>query len=293
MDKEKLAIERIKAASKMSMTVYGKPLIITTSGGKDSSVCVALAVAAGIPFEVMHNHTTIDAPETVRFIQSEFARLENRGIQCTKNMPTYKGQRTSMWDLILKKLIPPTRIKRYCCEVLKERGGVGRFIVTGVRWAESKKRENGRGIYERNHKEPEKRIILANDNDEKRLLFENCRLKAKRTCNPIIDWQDADVWDYIESEHIPVNPLYQCGFSRIGCVGCPLASTRTRQFEFAKYPKYKQAYIRTFGKMIEERKRRGLPVARENAVDEFHWWMEDGVLPGQLFLDTEEMGEWD
>ncbi len=79
MDKERMAIKRLQEASKMSLQIYGQPLIVTTSGGKDSSVCVELAQRAGIPFEVMHNHTTADAPETVYFVRSEFHRLENGG----------------------------------------------------------------------------------------------------------------------------------------------------------------------------------------------------------------------
>lgn len=145
-DKVDIAIQRLQTASQMSLTYYKQPLIVTTSGGKDSSVCVALAQAAGIPFEIMQNHTTADAPETVYFVRQEFKRLEGLGIKCTINYPVYKGQRTSMWDLIPQKLMPPTRIVRYCCSVLKERGGAGRFIVTGVRWAESASRKNNRGI---------------------------------------------------------------------------------------------------------------------------------------------------
>ncbi len=38
MDKESKAIERIKMASEMSLGYYGKPLICTYSGGKDSTV---------------------------------------------------------------------------------------------------------------------------------------------------------------------------------------------------------------------------------------------------------------
>lgn len=78
MDKEHAAITRLQEASSMSLQIYRQPLIITTSGGKDSSVCVALAERAGILFEVMHNHTTADAPETVRFVRDEFRRLEER-----------------------------------------------------------------------------------------------------------------------------------------------------------------------------------------------------------------------
>lgn len=290
MDKEQTAIDRIQEASRMSIQVYKQPLVVTTSGGKDSSVCVALAERAGIPFEVQHNHTTADAPETVYFVREEFKRLEALGIKCTINYPVYKGQRTSMWNLIPQKLLPPMRNRRYCCEVLKERGGAGRFIVTGVRWAESEKRKNGRGIYETMPSDKAKKVILNNDNDDRRRLFESCRLQAKRVCNPIIDWTEADVWEYINSEHLPLNPLYQCGWSRVGCIGCPMAGTKGRQKEFARYPIYQQNYIRAFDRMLQERKRKGKTQGTwdrdaTTSEDVFHWWMEDGILPGQTNLD--------
>lgn len=296
-DKFDIAIERLKTASKMSLAYYKQPLAVTTSGGKDSSVCVALAQAAGIPFEVMHNHTTADAPETVYFVREEFKRLEGLGIKCTISYPIYKGQRTSMWALIPQKLIPPTRLIRYCCSILKERGGAGRFITTGVRWAESVSRKKNRGIYEASPADKDKRVILNNDNDERRRLFETCTLRAKRMCNPIIDWTDTDVWDYIESEHIPVNPLYQCGFSRIGCIGCPMAGTAGRQWEFARYPKYQEMYIRAFDRMLEERRRCGKIDGSWRAgftgQDIFHWWMKDGVLPGQMEFSDLDVDEED
>lgn len=287
-DKEHIAIERLKAASDMSLSHYKKPLVVTTSGGKDSSVCVALAERAGIPFEVMHNHTTVDAPETVYFVRAEFKRLEEKGINCIINYPHYKGERVTMWSLIPQKLMPPTRLVRYCCSILKERGGAGRFITTGVRWAESAKRKN-RGIYETMPSDPRKKIILNNDNDDHRRLFETCTLKSKRTCNPIIDWTDADVWEFLEAGKIQVNPLYGCGFSRVGCVGCPMAGKAGRRVEFARYPTYREAYIRAFDRMLEERRRRGRTLGTwgqdATARDVFHWWMEDGTLPGQIELD--------
>lgn len=86
---------------------------------------------------------------------------------------------------------------------------------------------------------------------------------------------------------IPVNPLYKCGYSRVGCVGCPMAGKAGRNAEFARYPKYQEAYIRAFGRMLEERKRRGRTTKQswETGRDVFHWWIEDGVLPGQIELD--------
>lgn len=284
-DKVDVAIQRLKTASDMSLKVYGLPLVVTTSGGKDSSVCVSLAQKAGVPFEVLHSHTTVDAPETVRFIREEFKRLENAGIKCTVDRPRYKGQPVSMWTLIPQKLMPPSIFSRYCCDVLKEHGGKNRFITTGVRWAESVKRENTRGIYETLPKNRKNKVLLNNDNDDKRRLFETCAPKAKRVCNPIIDWSDRDVWDYIAEEKLPVNPLYHCGFHRVGCVGCPMAGTKGMQKGFAIWPWFKRAYIRAFDRMIEERKRKGLPTEWKSGVECFHWWINDGVLPGQMALE--------
>ena len=284
MDLEHLGIERLQAASDMSLQHYGLPLVITDSGGKDSAVIKELARRAGIPFEVMHNHTTADAPETIRFIRSEAKRFEDMGIKYTINMPMYKGKRTSMWSLIPQKLMPPTRLVRYCCSVLKETGGAGRFIATGVRWAESANRKNSRGIYEKNG-DKEHRIILNNDNDDRRMLFENCRLKAKRTVNPIIDWTDDDVWDFLTSDDAPpCNPLYCEGWKRVGCVGCPMAGQAGREFQFARFPKYKDLYLLAFRNLLAERAVRGKYMNWETPMDVFNWWMEYDVLTGQMDL---------
>lgn len=287
MDKEQKAIERLKLASEMSLAYYGQPLIVTTSGGKDSDVCLALTLRAGIPFEVQHSHTTADAPETVYHVREQFRRLELLGIKCTVNKPVYKGASVTMWSLIPQKLMPPTRLMRYCCAVLKEQGGTGRMITTGVRWAESTKRKNNRGIYEVAGK-GKATIMLTNDNDDSRRLFETCTIKAKRVCNPIIEWTDADVWNFINAERIKTNPLYQCGFSRVGCIGCPMAGRAGRQMEFARYPTYERAYIRAFDRMLKVRREKGLLTKWDTAEDVMHWWMEDGVLPGQIGFDEVE-----
>lgn len=290
MDKEQQAIERLRLAAEMSEAYYdGAPLIVTTSGEKDSDVCLRLAEAAGIRYEVQHNHTSADAPETVYHVRDTFRRLEEKGVKCTINWPTYKGQPVTMWSLIPQKLMPPTRLVRYCCAILKEQAGKDRMITTGVRWAESAKRKQNRGIYEAGRE-----LILSNDNDDTRRLFEDCRLKAKRVCNPIIDWTDLDVWDYIKSEHIRTNPLYCEGFSRVGCIGCPMAGKRGREIEFARWPTYRSAYIRAFEKMLEVRKERGKMNGTcrigTTGEDVFNWWMEYDIVPGQIAFEELEDG---
>lgn len=199
-------------------------------------------------------------------------------------VPDIRGGRTSLWRLIRQKKIPPTRKFRYCCAILKEQGGAGNFYVTGVRHAESTKRKE-RGAFERQHKDKEKRIILMNDNDIERRMFENCKTKAKRVCNPIIDWTDREVWEYLRDKKIPVNPLYAEGFCRVGCIGCPMAG-KHRYAEFGRWPKFKTLYLLAFEKMIEERRKAGLTSRMNwNTPEEvFRWWMEDRNLDGQTSL---------
>ena len=283
---EHMAIDRLKHASEMSLNHYKKPLVICISGGKDSSVITELAIRSGIPVEFMHNHTTADAPDTVHFVRSEFKRLEELGYQCTINMPTYKGNRVSMWSLIPQKRMPPTRIVRYCCSVLKEKGGSGRFIATGVRWAESASRKNYRGVFERLGSSKKNKLILNNDNDERRRLFENCQMKAKMVVNPIIDWNDDDVYAFLKDAKRAINPLYSDGWSRVGCIGCPMAGKKCRQLSFHRWPKYKNLYLLAFENMILERKRAGLSMENwETAHDVFNWWMQYDIFPGQMKMD--------
>lgn len=286
-DLEQTAMERLRFAAEMSLRVYKQPLVITYSGGKDSDVLLHLAGKAGIQYEVLHSLTTADAPETVRHVLDTFRRLELTGVKCDIDAHVRPdGTRTTMWNLIPRKLMPPTRLVRYCCKELKESSGRGRWIATGVRWAESAKRKQ-RGVLESLHRDKNKKLTLMNDNDESRMLIEDCQLKGTRVINAIIDWKEADVLEYCAEEKICMNPLYACGWKRVGCIGCPMAG-KHRNVQFARYPKIKAAYIRAFDRMLAELQKRGLPSYWQTGDDVMHWWMEDGVLPGQMVFDGME-----
>ena len=41
--------------------------------------------------------------------------------------------------------------------------------------------------------------------------------------NPLINWSEQDVWDYINNHNIPFNPLHKKGFASIGCQPCTRA----------------------------------------------------------------------
>ena len=272
-------------------------LYLAFSGGKDSVVTKRLLDMSGAKYDAHYRVTSVDPPELVRFIRDSYPDVD-------REVPRDDtGKPITMWNLIPRKLMPPTRLVRYCCEELKESGGEGRMTATGVRWAESKNREDNQGvvtIMSRSvHKEldgntdfrPTRQggVMLMNDNDENRKLVEFCYRRHKTTLNPIIDWTDAEIWQFIRQEKIPYCCLYDEGFHRLGCIGCPMATRHGRSIEFARWPKYKTAYLHAFEKMIQERVQRGKIDGTwrlgTDPMEVFHWWMQDGVMPGQFVME--------
>lgn len=148
-EKVEEAQRALKLAADMSREYYGKPLIVTYSGGKDSDVMLHLAETTLTPgeFEVLNSHTTVDAPETVYHIREVFSRLKAHGIKTSIDYHIDEtGNPVTMWNLIPRKLMPPTRIVRYCCKVLKESGTPHRLVSVGVREDESTNRQ-GRDLF--------------------------------------------------------------------------------------------------------------------------------------------------
>ena len=94
------------------------------------------------------------------------------------------------------------------------------------------------------------------DNDAERRTVEQCFRTNKTMLNPIVDWSDEDVWDFLDNiAKVPHCELYDQGYKRLGCIGCPMSSNQEEELE--RYPKYKAHYMRAFARMLEERDRRG------------------------------------
>lgn len=178
-----------------------------------------------------------------------------------------------MWGLIVKKRVPPTRFARYCCYELKEHGGDRRFVVTGVRWAESLKRRNNRGILEISFRSKRQKIMLIDDNNEARKMIEQCQMKSKHILNPIVDWEDEDVWEFIKGNNLPYCKLYDKGFKRLGCIGCPIQGKKGMIRDFDRWPTYKVMYIKSFQKMVDKRIEDGLKTDWKTGEEVFNWWL--------------------
>lgn len=300
----------LKTAAKMSKIYYHKPLIITYSGGKDSDVILKLAMECldEEDFEVMNSHTTVDAPETVYYIRDKFKHLNDIGIKATSQMAHYEdGTPKTMWNLIVDKQMPPTRFMRYCCKELKETSTPNRFVATGVRSSESVMRR-GRDFFGILMPKKKDALYYSLDRVKENLadalhrggqdvsaldckFIEEAKKNNDLICSPIYEWTDIDVWDFIRGRNMDYNPLYDKGFTRVGCIGCPLSTEQVKELEM--YPKYKENYIKAFDRMLEKRRSVGKDditgkVGLHRWTDGetvYRWWINDQTVPGQINIE--------
>lgn len=209
------------------------------SGGKDSVTIYDLAVRACVKFDAHYNVSPIDPPEVYEFIKNRYP-----SIQWDKHA---KG----FWKRFLTEG-PPMRLQRWCCGMIKEAGGQGRHIVTGIRYAESTSRKS-RAVYEPSTRRPNTHFL-----------------------HPIIDWSDSDVWEYIWERKLPYCSLYDEGFKRIGCVLCPFQSPKQTQRDLVKFPKIAANWRRALERYYAVRIQRGTPLSFTSAQEYWEWWLSRG-----------------
>ena len=256
VDKVEMAIQRLRSFEPQ------EGYYVAFSGGKDSQCVYHLCRLGGVKFDAHYAVTSVDPPELVRFIRQNYPDV------IFERQHDKDGKPITMWSLIASHTLPPTRKVRYCCAALKEPGGDGRVVVTGVRWAESINRRYTHGVvgfrgkpkgtaklsdelgaeYKLNKHGD---VIMNDDNDANRRMVEQCYRTRKTMVNPIVDWTDEDVWEFLNENNIPQCSLYDEGFTRLGCIGCPLSGSRNMIRDFERWPKYKELYIRAFQRMID------------------------------------------
>lgn len=173
-----------------------KKIAVAFSGGKDSLVALHLAMQVIESPLVIFNNTTVEFPETLRFV-SELAG--SWGIKIEVASPPRNLLR------VVKKKGWATHENRWCCHFCKERPTMETMEqkevdaeITGTIRTES--------IYRRSltpFRPPKKDPSIFR-------------------INPIYDWNMQEVWAYIRKNNLPYNPLYEMGYRRIGCWCCPL-----------------------------------------------------------------------
>ena len=226
------------------------------SGGKDSVALKHLAGIAGVSVEWHYNVTTIDPPELVKFIRSVHPDV-------IWNRPKYGSffRRAAFVKGF------PTRRVKWCCEEYKHSNSPrDRVLLMGIRAQESPKRASRWGLVGRHFKSQSKVI------------------------NPIFHWEAEDLWKWITGEGINYCSLYDEGFKRLGCIGCPEAREAGRRKAFKRWPKYEKKWQWVFKTVWERRHGMKQRDGRiwfgdtyfENWREMWEWWITDSTLPDKL-----------
>jgi len=220
---------------------------VAFSGGKDSIVILDLIRKAGVNYDAHYSQTTVDPPELQKFIKQYYSDVE------------WIKPKKSFFKLIPHKKCIPTRMIRWCCSELKEIGGKNRVIVLGIRWCESR----GRRFRTYYH--------------------ESTKFKDKLFLNPILSFTDEDIWTYIHTNNLNYPSLYDEGYTRLGCILCPLSGQKNKDMDLRRYPKYVKAYLSAIRKMLKVREQKNMPWKHGNEIETLYWWIyEHDASPLEL-----------
>lgn len=258
------AVAFIRRAESLALKMDARGIHVAFSGGKDSQVLLALAEMAGVRHHAEMQLTSVDPPQVVRFVRENYPQVH-------LNRP-----RTTMYKLIIRKHILPTRVIRYCCSEFKEFAGRGSVTATGIRRTESARRKkrnavemNG-GSYDINGEE----LVELDENTffsaERKETVHCVGNKDKVIINPILEWTDADVWGFLDYHGIPHCSLYDMGYKRIGCILCPMGTRKNVEKDLRNFPRFvEKVYLRA----IRTLRTQGYFAGFLDEYEVLDWWL--------------------
>ena len=241
---------------------------MAVSGGKDSQVLYHIAKLAGVRFKAHMNLTSIDPPEVIRFVKQEYPDVE------------LIKPKMSIYEMAKKKCMLPTKIMRWCCAEFKETSGAGKVTLIGIRREESVRRAK-RGEISTNIKGKRTEETFDQWSEHEEQMVTCVGGKDKILVSPIIYWTKRDVWEFLNSNNIPHCELYDQGYTRIGCICCPMSQLRQKRKEIERWPHVKRNWLKTIQWLIDN----GYVNYNFNDAETgFKWWIS-GKSFKQFYAD--------
>ena len=258
--KIRYSVDLIRKSEKMALRLDPENGFWNTfSGGKDSQVLYHLVKLAGVKHKTHMYLTSVDPPEVIRCVKAQYPDVE------------LIKPRMSIYEMAKKKKILPTRRLRWCCVEFKEIGGAGKVTLIGIRKEESARRSK-RGEVSINKKIKGEYVNESFDqwseHEEKMVTCVGGRDKI--IVSPIIHWGRQDVWEFLNVNGIPHCELYDQGYTRIGCICCPMSNARQKRKDIERWPHVKRNWIKSIQWLIDN----GY-ICRNfsDAETAFRWWI--------------------
>ena len=249
------SVELLQKAEKIALDYDAENgYYLAFSGGKDSQALFHMTQLAGVKFCGHMNLTSVDPPEVIRFVKKNYPEVEL--IKPGK----------SIFQIAVERQILPTMRVRWCCAEYKETAGAGKVTLIGIRKAESSRRAKRNEVEINNRKfsgdldgldeyrqeqrakrarrkSKEQGVNITNADEEQTL---GCiHGKESLLISPIIHWTENDVWEFLNDVvRVPHCSLYDEGWHRIGCIGCPMSSHKQKMLENERYPHVKRNWIK-------------------------------------------------
>ena len=252
------SIELIRKSEKMALRLDPENGFYNTfSGGKDSQCLYHLVKLSGVKAKTHMNLTSVDPPEVIRFVKTQYPDVE------------LIKPKMSIYEMAKKKHFLPTMRFRWCCAEFKETSGAGKVTLIGIRRQESARRAK-RGEISTNikGKRVEETFDQWSEHEEKMVTCVGG--KDKILVSPIIYWTERDVWEFLNGNGIPHCELYDQGYTRIGCICCPMSQPWQKRKEIERWPHVKRSWLKTIGWLIDN------GYINNNFSDPeigFRWWI--------------------
>lgn len=249
------SVELLQKAGKIALNYDAENgYYLAFSGGKDSQALFHIAQLAEVKFRGHMNLTSVDPPEVIRFVKKNYPEVE-----------LIKPGKSIFQHAVEKQILPTMRV-RWCCKEYKETAGAGKVTLIGIRKAESTRRAKRNEVEINNRKfsgdlegldeyrqeqrakrarrkSKEQGVNITNADEEQTL---GCiHGKESLLISPIIYWTEQDVWEFLNDVvKVPHCSLYDEGWHRIGCIGCPMSSAKQKRIENERYPHIKRNWIK-------------------------------------------------
>lgn len=245
------AIELLQKYEKVALQLNSKGYFLAFSGGKDSQLLYLIAELSGVKFKAYFSNTTNELPENIKFIRKHYPMVE------------FLNPPENFYKLVAKKGLP-TRIRRYCCSILKEGAGAGYAVLTGERREESAKRKMYPDVSVQSRNPKRQKVFSADELAKHECIKGKDRLRIR----PILNFSESEVWEVLKYFSQPLNPCYELQH-RVGCILCPFAKKGQIEKHLSKYPRVKKTLLKNLQVFLNRTNNSDF----DDAEDCFKWWL--------------------